>query len=164
VLTAGQVLPHADVLFLAPPAPGVPARDALLALAPLAAPHALLVLPPAAGAGAALLSVPRREYLQASTWRAPVVDRGERDSTFVSVRDESAFFAGLDDVDADDSVVEEEEGEAGEEEVLDAAGARAAFVGGMIWALAQSARGQGAWPLDACLRCVLRRAARAVLC
>lgn len=81
--TSSQLLPHADVIFLctttfsslsssptsqinSTPTP----RAILLALARHAPPHALLVLN-AGQEGAALLSLPTREYLQSSGWSPP---------------------------------------------------------------------------------------------
>ncbi|KAI6039893.1 hypothetical protein EDC04DRAFT_2682230 [Pisolithus marmoratus] len=81
--SAEALLPHADVIFLcattfpslsssptSPPNSTPTLRAILLSLARHAQPHALLVLN-AGREGAALLSVPTREYLQSSGWSPP---------------------------------------------------------------------------------------------
>jgi hypothetical protein len=72
-----QLIPHADVVFLnrhyaqtQSPAYASAPRAFLLALTRLAPPHALLVAYWGAD-GAAVLSVPTREYFQSSGWTAP---------------------------------------------------------------------------------------------
>ncbi|KAH7911521.1 hypothetical protein BJ138DRAFT_1172491 [Hygrophoropsis aurantiaca] len=80
-----SLIPHADVIFVAlppqpspsssRPAPPTP-RAALLALARVAPPHALLIAY-CGRDGAALLSVPTREYLQSSAWAPPAASRAD---------------------------------------------------------------------------------------
>ncbi|KAI6024848.1 hypothetical protein BKA83DRAFT_4253068 [Pisolithus microcarpus] len=80
---AEVLVPHADVIFLctttfpplsssptSPPTSTPALRAILLSLARHARPHALLVLN-AGREGAALLSVPTREYFQSSSWSPP---------------------------------------------------------------------------------------------
>lgn len=80
---AEVLIPHADVIFLctttfpplsssptSPPTSTPALRAILLSLARHARPHALLVLN-AGREGAALLSVPTREYFQSSSWSPP---------------------------------------------------------------------------------------------
>ncbi|KAF8577517.1 hypothetical protein K439DRAFT_1622064 [Ramaria rubella] len=100
---AGNLIPHADVVFFSKPyaqslSPSTTPRSFLISMSAHAAPHALLVVDWGAQ-GAALLSVPTREYLQSSGWVEPpsnilnpmglVVENG----VFSSVRSGSGFWA-----------------------------------------------------------------------
>ncbi|KAH7920980.1 hypothetical protein BV22DRAFT_762892 [Leucogyrophana mollusca] len=66
------LIPHADVIFVSQPPtqPPTSPRALLLSLARLAPPHALLIAH-CGREGAALLSVPTRDYLQSSGWAPP---------------------------------------------------------------------------------------------
>ncbi|KII90008.1 hypothetical protein PLICRDRAFT_174809 [Plicaturopsis crispa FD-325 SS-3] len=165
VARADRLIPHADVLFVnqhyaqsQSPHYATTPRAFLLSLASVAPPHALLVAHWGAE-GAAVLSLPTREYFQSSGW---VDERRERapslrtDAT-ESVRSGSDFWAGGrsqtpsssaftaagggnvssgrhgDDSDSQGT----ETPEHAEDEVLDEVGAQDAFVAGMIYALSR---------------------------
>ncbi|KAJ7066980.1 hypothetical protein C8F01DRAFT_1208267 [Mycena amicta] len=106
------LIPHADVIFLnkhyaqaSSPSFATSPRAFLLSVTSIAPPHALLVAY-WGSEGAALLSLPTKEYFQSSGWveeRQPPLPRGrsearrandDAESELISVRSGSDFYAG----------------------------------------------------------------------
>ncbi|KDQ17383.1 hypothetical protein BOTBODRAFT_605486 [Botryobasidium botryosum FD-172 SS1] len=160
------LIPYADVIFFskayALAQSFTSARAFLLSLIPRAPPHALLIVSWGTE-GAALLSIPTREYLQASSFVPDVVPKIPPGS----VRSSGTSFGGLESIESpsdrrnswdmypDDSesraadprmlriqrsettVRTEMSADAPDDEIVDEAGAEDAFIGAMIFALSR---------------------------
>ncbi|KAF7986500.1 hypothetical protein HWV62_31317 [Athelia sp. TMB] len=163
------LIPHADVIFLSRHYAqahsshyATTPRAFLLSLTQIAPPHALLVAH-WGSEGAAVLSLPTREYFQSSGWVEQPGSRGDspggRLDGAESVRSGSAYWAapgtrafslassseytagdsslGQGQDDDNDSQSTETPGGGNKDDVLDEVGAQDAFIAGMIYALSR---------------------------